>query len=211
MGFAVVADEVRNLAQKSANAARETAEKIEGAIARTDLGVRTSEKVAGCLAAISGQIKDMEGSLTGMADKAQEVDRLIAEIAASSEEQNQGIEQINKAVSQMDKLTQSNAASAEESAGVSEQLKSQAASLMLEVSQLRILTGDMQAPQASSSRERDSQIAHLPEVVTDPPSSESAASPNKSIPNVLRSQDLTKTNGSRSDKAAPKEEDFENF
>ena len=112
-GFAVVADEVRNLAQRSAQAAKETAEKIEDSIAKSANGV-----------AISGKVTE---SLTQIVTKARQVDELVAEIATASREQSQGIDQVNTAVTQMDKVTQTNAASAEESASASEELTAQAA------------------------------------------------------------------------------------
>lgn len=115
MGFAVVADEVRTLAQRSAQAAKETADRIQDAIDKSSRGVHISGKVATSLQEILG--------------KARQVDDLVAEIASASREQNQGIAQINTAVTQMDKLTQANAASAEESASAAEELNAQAASL----------------------------------------------------------------------------------
>lgn len=127
MGFAVVADEVRNLAQRSAQAAKETAVKIEGAIARTGQGVELSAKV--------------EKALAEIVAKARAVDELAAEVAAASREQTQGITQINTAVSQMDKVTQSNAASAEESAAAAEQLSAQAETMKHSVAQLGHLVG----------------------------------------------------------------------
>jgi len=96
LGFAVVADEVRNLAQRSAQAAKETAAKIEGAISKTGQGVGISKKVA--------------ETLNEIVTKARQVDELAAEVASASREQTQGITQINAAVGQMDKVTQSNAA-----------------------------------------------------------------------------------------------------
>lgn len=115
MGFAVVADEVRSLAQRSAQAAKETAAKIEGAIGKTAQGVELSAQVANALNAI--------------VTKARQVDELAAEVATGSREQTQGISQINTAVTQMDKVTQSNAASAEESASAAEELNAQAESM----------------------------------------------------------------------------------
>ena len=127
MGFAVVADEVRHLAQRSAQAARETADKIEGAIAKTQQGVQISAKVAEGLAVIVSKIR--------------QVDELSAEAAAASGEQSQGIDQVNTAVSQMDKVTQSNAASAEESASAAEELNAQADTLKGTVQELLVLVG----------------------------------------------------------------------
>jgi methyl-accepting chemotaxis protein len=125
MGFAVVADEVRNLAQRSAQAAKETAAKIEGAIARTAQGVDISRKV--------------EESLNEIVIKARQVDELAAEVSGGSREQSQGIEQINNAVGQMDKVTQSNATNAEESAAAAQDLNAQAAAIKESIADLLTL------------------------------------------------------------------------
>jgi hemerythrin-like metal-binding protein len=122
MGFAVVAEEVRNLAQRSAQAARETSAKIEGAVANTMHGVQINGKVA--------------ATLKEIVDKARQVDELVAEVTGASQEQSQGISQINAAVSQMDKVTQSNAASAEESAAAAQELSGQAEAMKASVSAL---------------------------------------------------------------------------
>jgi methyl-accepting chemotaxis protein len=127
MGFAVVADEVRNLAQRSAQAAKETAAKIEGAIAKTAQGVDISGKVA--------------HTLNEIVTKARQVDELAAEVAGASREQTQGITQINTAVVQMDKVTQSNAANAEESAAAAEELNAQAITMKESVAELLQLVG----------------------------------------------------------------------
>lgn len=126
-GFAVVADEVRNLAQRSATAAKETAAKIADSIQQSDQGVQINAKVA--------------ASLQEIVIKARQVDELVAEIAAASNEQNQGISQINMATNQMDSVTQRNAASAEESASASEELSSQASALTDTVGELLTLVG----------------------------------------------------------------------
>ncbi len=122
MGFAVVAEEVRNLAQRSAQAAKETAAKIEGAIAKTSQGVQISARVAGSLAEI--------------VEKVRQVDTLVAEVATASREQSQGVDQINAAVRQMDKVVQNNAAAAEESASAGEELNAQAGALQDAVGEL---------------------------------------------------------------------------
>jgi methyl-accepting chemotaxis protein len=127
MGFAVVADEVRNLAQRSAQAAKETAAKIEGAISKTAQGVGISQKVS--------------ASLDEIVTKARQVDELAAEVASASREQTQGIAQINTAVGQMDKVTQGNSASAEESAAAAEELNAQAQVMKESVSELLKLVG----------------------------------------------------------------------
>lgn len=112
MGFAVVAEEVRNLAQRSAQAAKDTEAIIDSNIVLSAKGVDVSRKVAEALAEITLQ--------------SQRVNELMDEISAASQEQTQGISQISSAMSQMDKSTQQNAATAEESAAASEQLSAQA-------------------------------------------------------------------------------------
>jgi methyl-accepting chemotaxis protein len=128
LGFAVVADEVRNLAQRSAQAAKETATRIEAAISKTGQGVQISEKVAKALAEI--------------AVKARQVDEIAAQVAGASGEETQGITQINTAVSQMDKVVQNNAANAEESAAAAEELSAQAFAMKNTVGELlRVVAG----------------------------------------------------------------------
>jgi len=140
MGFAVVADEVRNLAQRSAQAAKETADKIEDSIAKSVNGV-----------AISGKVTE---SLNQIVTKARQVDELVAEIATASREQSQGLDQINTAVTQMDKVTQSNAAAAEESASASEELTAQAATLRELVAELqKLVSGSSQTTGFAARRE----------------------------------------------------------
>lgn len=127
MGFAVVADEVRNLAQRSAQAAKETAAKIEGSLTRSNQGVEISGKVAATLNEITAKVR--------------QVDELIAEVAGASRDQTQGITQINAAVGQMDKVTQSNAANAEESAAAAEELNAQAEIMKCAAAELQQLVG----------------------------------------------------------------------
>ena len=126
-GFAVVAEEVRNLAQRSAAAAKDTSELIEGARANADNGVAVSQEVGETLEQIS--------------DSVNKVTQLIGEVSSASNEQSQGIEQVNNAVSQMDKVTQSNAANSEEAAAASEELSAQAAELRTLVSDLTGIIG----------------------------------------------------------------------
>lgn len=115
MGFAVVAEEVRNLAQRSAQAAKDTASIIEKNIELSGRGVEVAKKVGESLSDITLQAK--------------KVNELMDEIAVASQEQAQGITQINKAIVQMEKATQENASTAEESASASEQLSAQAETL----------------------------------------------------------------------------------
>ncbi len=128
-GFAVVAEEVRNLAQRSAQAAKETAAKIDDSVSKSDHGVKISDRVAQALQQI--------------VDRARKVDTLVAEIATASHEQSQGIGQLNTAVSAMDKVTQSNASGAEESAAAAEELTAQSAELKRIVEDLGGLVGSI--------------------------------------------------------------------
>jgi methyl-accepting chemotaxis protein len=126
-GFAVVAEEVRNLAMRSAEAAKNTADMIEESVKNADSGVTITEEVAKSL----GQI----------VDRISKVGDLIAEIASASSEQAQGIEQVNTAVAQMNHVTQNNAANSEESASAAEELSSQAGELESMVSAFKLSAG----------------------------------------------------------------------
>ena len=114
-GFAVVAEEVRNLAMRSADAAKNTANLIEDTVKRvkggSDIVNRTGEE------------------FNQVAESTAKVGELVNEIAAASNEQAQGIEQVNTAVAEMDKVVQQNAANAEESASASEEMSAQAQEL----------------------------------------------------------------------------------
>jgi methyl-accepting chemotaxis protein len=127
MGFAVVADEVRNLAQRSAQAAKETETRIAGALAKTARGAELSRRVS--------------ETFTGILANAAGVNELDLDVANSSAEQSQGIAQINTAVCQMDKVTQSNAANAEESAAAAAELNAQATTMKQSVAELLNLVG----------------------------------------------------------------------
>jgi len=137
-GFAVVADEVRSLAQRSAAAAKETAEKIEAAIANSRRGSSSCGKVG--------------ESLDEIVAKVSSADALVAEIATAAKEQSQGIQQVGLTMTQMDKVTQSNAANAEESATAAEELNAQARSMQESVNSLRSLVSKTaQAYQGAAS------------------------------------------------------------
>jgi methyl-accepting chemotaxis protein/methyl-accepting chemotaxis protein-1 (serine sensor receptor) len=127
MGFAVVADEVRNLAQRSAQAAKDTAALIEESIGKSKEGGRKLDLVAQSIQRITGS--------------ATKVKTLVDQIDLGSQEQSRGIEQIGGAVGQMEQVTQRNAANAEESAAASEELSSQAQALKGIAGALRLLVG----------------------------------------------------------------------
>ena len=127
MGFAVVADEVRNLAQRCAQAAKDTAGLIEESIANSADGKVKVDQVAVAIRSI--------------ADESGKVKTLVDEVNVGSEEQAKGIEQIGKAVAQMEQLTQTTAANAEESASAAEELTAQSEALRDVVGQLAKMVG----------------------------------------------------------------------
>ena len=135
-GFAVVAEEVRSLAQRSAEAAGNTAALIEESVKNASQGMDANKEVATVLGEIADQV-----------DK---VSQLVGEVTAASDEQAHGIEQVNVGVNQMSQTTQSNAANAEESASASEELSAQAIEVNEIVLQLVALVGSGQGRQADS-------------------------------------------------------------
>lgn len=126
-GFAVVAHEVRNLALRAADAARNTAPLIEKTVTTVMHGKQFVDKTDHAFNAVS--------------EKSSEAARLIADIAAASDEQSRGTEQINLAVAEAEKAVQQNAANAEESASAAEILNLQAEQLKGFIEQLVILIG----------------------------------------------------------------------
>ena len=130
-GFAVVAEEVRNLAQRSAEAAKDTSALIEGSQQNAASGVAAAEEVGEILQRINESVN--------------KVTQLISEVAAGSKEQSQGIEQLNNAVTQMDQVTQSNAANSEEAASASEELSAQSRELSEMVNTLAGIVGGRSA------------------------------------------------------------------
>jgi methyl-accepting chemotaxis protein len=149
-GFAVVADEVRSLAQRSAAAARETAAKIEAAIASSRLGGERCARVG--------------ASLDEIATTITAADTLVAEIATAAREQAQGIGQIGSAMADLDKVTQDNAARAAEGASAAAELTSQAQSMREHVEWLRSLVSAAAQKQPGAARARPPAAAQRPGV-----------------------------------------------
>jgi methyl-accepting chemotaxis protein/methyl-accepting chemotaxis protein-1 (serine sensor receptor) len=127
MGFAVVADEVRNLAQRAAQAARDTATLIERSIARSEEGGQKVDLVATSIGAITETVDQVKG--------------IVHEVREASQQQTQGIDQVSQAITQMEKVTQTTAATAEEGAASSEELRAQAESAAGIIHELETLVG----------------------------------------------------------------------
>jgi len=125
MGFAVVADEVRSLAQRSAQAAKDTATLIEDSIAKSSEGQSKVDQVATAIRAVT--------------EDTARVKTMVDEVSLGSDEQSRGIDQISKAIVQMEQVTQTNAANAEESAAASEQLNAQSETMKDVVGHIRSL------------------------------------------------------------------------
>ena len=127
LGFAVVADEVRNLAQRSAQAAKDTAGLIEESIATTNDG--------------NSRLNQMAGAVRAMTENSSRVKALVDDVNVGSQEQARGMEQISRAVVQMETVTQNSAASAEESASAGAELDGHASRLKSLVHQMREMVG----------------------------------------------------------------------
>ena len=147
MGFAVVAEEVRNLAQRSAQAAKDTTAMIEANIELSSKGFSVAEKVGDALHEIVTQAK--------------KVSELMDEISAASQEQFLGVEQVGKALGQMESVTQQNASNAEESASAAEELTAQSDSLKLIVRELMQLVNGLEVVEKLDRQFASNQSHHL--------------------------------------------------
>lgn len=187
MGFAVVADEVRNLAQRSAQAARDTAVLIEDSIAKAGSGQLKTQQVAKAINAVTEQ--------------STKVQTLVDEVYLGSEEQTRGIEQIGRAMIQIEQVTQKAAASAEQSASTAEQLTAQSATLKDVVGRLRRAVGlrpgrrsGRLSTSVRSSSDMRSSLAAIHTAVRVSGNASHETAPAKTAADVL-----------------PMDEDFENF
>jgi methyl-accepting chemotaxis protein len=137
-GFAVVAEEVRNLAARSAKAAQETADLIEGSVQKGQNGTAIAERTA----------RALEEIVTGIGKTSD----LVAEIAATSKEQADGLAQVNEGLTLVDQVVQRNTAGAEESAAAAEELSSQSSYLHQLIGQFRLKGASALKVQAPAPR-----------------------------------------------------------
>ncbi|MBB5059134.1 methyl-accepting chemotaxis protein/methyl-accepting chemotaxis protein-1 (serine sensor receptor) [Granulicella aggregans] len=136
-GFAVVADEVRSLAQRSAQAAKDTAEFIEDSIVKSSAGKEKVDQVATVIRAITGD--------------SGKIKQLVDDIYHGSQEQLRGIDQVANSIQQIEKITQESAASAEECAASSEELAAQSEAIRSIVASLNALVGGAETKTYRSS------------------------------------------------------------
>ncbi|MCP4268116.1 MAG: DUF3365 domain-containing protein [Candidatus Brocadiaceae bacterium] len=133
-GFAVVAEEVRNLAQRSAAAAKDTAELIDDCVEKADSGTELTSKCKESLESIVNDVKkstdNTNEALQEIVSSVEKVTTLTKEISTASSEQSDGVSSVNSSIQQMDAVTQQNAATAEETASASEELSAQSQTLL---------------------------------------------------------------------------------
>lgn len=189
MGFAVVADEVRNLAQRCAQAAKDTAALIEESIAKSNDGKVKVDQVATAIRSIT--------------EESARVRTLVDEVSLGSQEQTRGIEQVAKALTQMEQVTQQSAASAEESAAAAEELTAQSSALMEVVGQLGAMVGGIgSVAQGHGAQRRGAQSSGH--------SSSGLSSLHKAVSGKsgLRGNGLAKASTAANSNSFPLEEEF---
>ena len=147
-GFAVVASEVRNLAQRSAQAAKEIKGLIADSVERVDGGARL--------------VAEAGATMERVVDSFRQVTGLVTDIASASQEQSSGIAQVTQAVSQMDGVTQQNAALVEQAAAAAESLEEQARALMRAVGQFKLDEGGRVTASFEAAREAANSEPVLP-------------------------------------------------
>jgi len=161
-GFSVVATEVRNLAQRSATAAKESKELIQSSVEKVRVGAEL--------------VHDSGEMLTEIVSSVKKVGDFVAEIAAASQQQSEGIVQVNQAVTQMDRITQQNAALAEEASAASISMSEQSGNMVNLLGFFKIKQGKNSAVSASpEARQQPSKPAPRANPPAIPVSTSSAA------------------------------------
>ncbi|RYF08200.1 MAG: methyl-accepting chemotaxis protein [Comamonadaceae bacterium] len=193
-GFAVVASEVRNLAQRSAGAAKEIKELINESVTKVETG---------------SQLVNQAGITMGdIVEQVRRVADLIAEIGAATQEQGQGISQVNHAVNQLDQMTQQNAALVEESAAAANSLSSQAAKLVELVSVFQLSQGQASTAAARATPAATHRLAASAPTAFQPapsrPAPQRAAAPANAAPKTAAPRLAAAGATARKPGAAPK-------
>ena len=191
MGFAVVADEVRNLAQRCAQAAKDTAELIEDSIEKSNGGQTKLSEVVQAIKAIT----ESSSSIRTLVDK----------VNLSSRDQSRSIEQISTSVNQMQRVTQSTAASAEQSAAASQEMSAQADGMRNAVDRLHQLVGGSESPALRGSGGRSSGSTPAPSS-----SSRTARTSSKQLDNLRQAVTPRPSNTATAD-PFPMDEEFREF
>jgi methyl-accepting chemotaxis protein/methyl-accepting chemotaxis protein-1 (serine sensor receptor) len=148
MGFAVVADEVRSLAERSAQAAKDTAVLIEDSIATTNEG--------------GTRLTEVTSVIKSITESANHVKTLVDEVNLGSQEQARGIEQISKAITQIEQVTQRAAASAEETASAGEELSAQSQAMHAALRRLQEISGIAISSSSHRTRPQSRPAQHRP-------------------------------------------------
>ncbi len=161
-GFAVVASEVRNLAQRSAGAAKEIKELIGDSVDKVDAGSKLVDE--------AGQTMDL------IVTSIRQVADIMGEITAATQEQSNGIEEVNQAINQMDEMTQQNAALVEEAAAAAESMEEQAQMLAQAVSIFKLSHDEGSRRPAARALPRRAAVA-APAVAAPRPTPAPAAAP----------------------------------
>ncbi|SHG21963.1 methyl-accepting chemotaxis protein [Desulfacinum infernum DSM 9756] len=195
-GFAVVADEVRNLAMRAAEAAKNTAQLIEGTVVRVKQGADLTGSTNRAFAMVHESVG--------------KVAELVNEIAAASNEQSEGIGQVNTSISQMDRVVQQNAANAEESASAAEEMSAQAAQLRAYVEDLVALVGRRAKDGGLRGlRRRGGKAGSRPQSPT--PRLGTAGSGNQAAKDRIHPSAPEKGTKTRPEELIPFDEDFQDF
>ena len=202
-GFAVVADEVRNLAMRAAEAAKNTADLIEGTVKRVNAG--------------SDLVAKTNEAFDEVAKSAAKVGELVGEIAAASNEQAKGIEQVNQGMGEMDKVTQQNAANAEESSSASEEMTAQAQELASMLAAFKLDEQDVGHKQVTTAAPRQVTTAAPKQVTTAAPRQHQASNLKKVAQTRKKADDATDAKAATPEAVIPMDDektddaDFKNF
>lgn len=168
-GFAVVAEEVRNLAQRSAEAAKETSHMIEQAVSRADKGVSIAERVS--------------EELTQIAESTAKVNTLVEEIASAAKEQADGVNQVNAGIAELDKVVQQNAGNSEELSSAAQETSAQVVSMTQLVKQFKVRDGSRDGSRVSAPHaSKGTTVPTTSAMKADRPAKESNENFSKAIP-----------------------------